>query len=63
VQQEHGTYYARYFNWKIEQIAALAPDLVFDDDQQICRYLNRAGIPAVWTPACAFNGITPEAGE
>ena len=51
------TYYARYFQWKVDTIQSLKPDLVFDDDMQICRYLNAHGINAVWTPACAFNGI------
>jgi hypothetical protein len=51
------TYYARYFQWKVDLILKIKPDLVFDDDQQICRYCNKAGIKAVWVPACSYNGL------
>jgi len=58
------TYYARYFQWKVDTIREIQPDLAIDDDMQVCRILNQDGINALWTPAFAFNGIkVGEAGE
>ena len=49
-------YYSQYFQWKVDTILKLQPDLVFEDDQQICRYLTRKGISVVWTPMYAYMG-------
>jgi hypothetical protein len=47
-------YYGQYFQWKVDTILEINPDLVFDDDQQIVRYLTKKGISCVWTPEYAF---------
>jgi hypothetical protein len=49
-------YYPQYFQWKGDTILKLKPDLVFDDDQQICRYLTKKGLNVVWTPQYAYMG-------
>jgi len=49
-------YYPQYFQWKVDTIIGLKPDLVFDDDQQICRYLTKKGLSVVWTPQYAYMG-------
>lgn len=49
-------YYPQYFQWKVDTVLALKPDLVFEDDQQICRYLTKKGLSVVWTPMYAYMG-------
>ena len=50
-------YYSQYFQWKVDTILKLQPDLVFEDDQQITRYLTRKGLSVVWVPMYAYMGI------
>ena len=50
-------YYPQYFQWKVDTILSLTPDLVFDDDQQICRYLIKKGLNVVWVPQHAYMGV------
>jgi hypothetical protein len=52
--QDWTKYYPQYFQWKVDTILKLKPDLVFDDDQQICRYLIKKGLNVVWVPEYAF---------
>ena len=47
-------YYSEYFVWKCETIYSLKPDLVFEDDQQICRWLTKHGVSCVWVPEYAY---------
>jgi hypothetical protein len=54
--EDWNKYYPQYFQWKVDTILKLQPDLVFDDDQQICRYLTRKKINVVWTPQYAYMG-------
>jgi len=54
--QDWNQYYPQYFQWKVDTILSLKPDLVFDDDQQICRYLTKKGLNVVWTPQYAYMG-------
>ena len=49
-------YYPQYFQWKVDTILKIKPDLVFDDDQQICRYLTAKGLAVIWVPQYAFMG-------
>jgi hypothetical protein len=49
-------YYPQYFQWKVDTILKLQPDLVFEDDQQITRYLTKKGINVVWTPQYSYMG-------
>lgn len=46
-------YYPQYFQWKVDTILKLKPNLVFEDDQQICRYLTKKGINCIWVPEYA----------
>ena len=52
--EPYNTYYSRYHQWKLETIVALKPDLVIDDDQQICRACLGRKIKAIWVPQNAF---------
>ena len=49
-------YYSQYFQWKVDTILKLQPDLVFEDDQQITRYLTKKGLSVIWTPMYAYMG-------
>jgi len=49
-------YYPQYFQWKVEQIMEQEPWLVFEDDQQITRYLTKMHIDVIWTPMYAHMG-------
>lgn len=50
-------YYSQYFQWKVDTIIAQKPDLCFEDDQQITRYLIQKGLNVVWTPMFSFMGV------
>lgn len=55
--EDWNTYYPRYFQWKVDTILKLQPDLVFEDDQQIVCYLTKKGVSVIWTPMYAYMGI------
>ena len=45
------TFMERYHKWKCKTISEIAPDIAYDDNQQVAEWLNKNGITTVLVPA------------